>query len=615
MRLSTLVFSFAFLLVGAGLSVCAAILAVNLIEEITEKDVRRVLSDAGYHWAEIETEGLQVFVIGNAPSEAMRFKAKSAAGTVVDAARVIDQMNVIDSVEVTPPEFKLEILRTGNSVSLMGMLPTRYGVDSLIASINGAVGAEAQVSQLLQTADFPVAENWPMAVRASVEIMSLANIAKLTVTTGEIRGNLVANDYAQGQAFEQQIGMMASDEFTTDITINAPRRVISPFVFSVSKAAKAKEISVCTFQDEATFLEFQSMVANLNFEIKWDCQMGLGRPTAAWKETVFAILGAVDQFQEATATVLGTEVKLLVSKDTDLDLFSRVKSDLSRDLPGEYILQAERPEPNKEVNFAPDFLITLSPERNVQLRGILPTEVAKEMIQSIAEARFGKDNVHLSVRLDDAYEDDRTIHALTAIEAMANLRQGRAILSSSGAEISGQTYDDTLNAKITGLFQDKLSQYQALSLSIDTLEEPRPEKPLGPSAADCIADIGALTSARKINFEPSSDRVDLMAHQVLDDIADVLRECGEIPLEIAGYTDSQGRAEMNLGLSQSRATSILNELQRRRVLTSSYIANGYGEADPIADNDTAEGREENRRIEFRLLDTREHDHPKGTDHE
>ena len=77
--------------------------------------------------------------------------------------------------------------------------------------------------------------------------------------------------------------------------------------------------------------------------------MGLGRPTAAWKETVFATLGAVDQFQEATATVLGTEVKLLVSKDTDAELFSRVKSELGRDLPTEYMLQAERPEPDKEV--------------------------------------------------------------------------------------------------------------------------------------------------------------------------------------------------------------------------------------------------------------------------
>ena len=97
----------------------------------------------------------------------------------------------------------------------------------------------------------------------------------------------------------------------------------------------------------------------------------------------------------------------------------------------------------------------------------------------MAEARFGKDNVHLSVRLMTHGDDDRTIHALTAIEAMANL-QAAVHFIFAWAEISGQTYDDTLNAQITGLFQDKLSQYQALSLSTDTLEEPHHEEPVGP---------------------------------------------------------------------------------------------------------------------------------------
>ena len=244
MRLSKLVFSFAFLLAGAGLSVFAAILAVNLIEETTETDVRRALSAAGYHWADVETAGLQVFVIGYAPSEAMRFKAKSAAGTVVDATRVIDQMNVIDSVEITPPDFKLEILRTNNAVSVMGMLPARYGVDSLIASITESVGPDAKISQLLQTADFPVAENWATAVRASIDLLSLADSAKLTVSAGEIQGNLVAQDYAEGQAFERQIGILSSGDVTTDIIITAPRRVIAPFVFSVSKTEASKEISM-----------------------------------------------------------------------------------------------------------------------------------------------------------------------------------------------------------------------------------------------------------------------------------------------------------------------------------------------------------------------------------
>ena len=71
-------------------------------------------------------------------------------------------------------------------------------------------------------------------------------------------------------------------------------------------------------------------------------------------------------------------------------------------------------------------------------------------------------------------------------------------------------------------------------------------------------------------------------------------------LEIAGHTDSQGREEMNLQLSQSRATAVLIELQRRKVLTTNYVAKGYGEVAPIADNETEEGREINRRIEFKL---------------
>ena len=58
---------------------------------------------------------------------------------------------------------------------------------------------------------------------------------------------------------------------------------------------------------------------------------------------------------------------------------------------------------------------------------------------------------------------------------------------------------------------------------------------------------------------------------------------------------------MNLNLCQARAQSGLNLLRARRVLSSTYSAKGYGEADPIAENDTEEGREANRRIEFRLI--------------
>ncbi len=68
-----------------------------------------------------------------------------------------------------------------------------------------------------------------------------------------------------------------------------------------------------------------------------------------------------------------------------------------------------------------------------------------------------------------------------------------------------------------------------------------------------------------------------------------------------GFTDSQGRDEMNLSLSQDRAESVLDALRMRRVPVAAFEAVGYGEANPIADNETEEGREANRRIEFSLI--------------
>jgi OOP family OmpA-OmpF porin len=72
-------------------------------------------------------------------------------------------------------------------------------------------------------------------------------------------------------------------------------------------------------------------------------------------------------------------------------------------------------------------------------------------------------------------------------------------------------------------------------------------------------------------------------------------------IQIAGHTDSQGREQMNLELSEARAQAVLAALAERRAPISRISAKGYGETVPIADNDTEEGREANRRIEFRLL--------------
>ncbi len=88
---------------------------------------------------------------------------------------------------------------------------------------------------------------------------------------------------------------------------------------------------------------------------------------------------------------------------------------------------------------------------------------------------------------------------------------------------------------------------------------------------------------------------------MLDDITEILQRCAELRIEIAGYTDSQGSEDGNQRLSQQRADAVLDGLRVRRVPVANFRSVGYGEADPIADNETADGREANRRIEFSLI--------------
>jgi outer membrane protein OmpA-like peptidoglycan-associated protein len=67
-------------------------------------------------------------------------------------------------------------------------------------------------------------------------------------------------------------------------------------------------------------------------------------------------------------------------------------------------------------------------------------------------------------------------------------------------------------------------------------------------------------------------------------------------VKIGGYTDNVGRAEANTQLSRARAESVRDALQRLGVDSSRVQAEGYGDQHPIADNNTSEGRANNRRV-------------------
>ena len=185
---------------------------------------------------------------------------------------------------------------------------------------------------------------------------------------------------------------------------------------------------------------------------------------------------------------------------------------------------------------------------------------------------------------------------------MGKLENGGVRVLPDKVILRGNTGNPDASTEISALLAGKLGEGSAFDVNVTYQKQLDPVLGL-PSPAECEAQIGEIVAAGKINFEPGSATIDASALGTMDSISTLLKRCGDLQLEIQGYTDSQGREEMNLALSQSRAESVLNELRARRVITSSFTAKGYGEASPVADNDTEAGREANRRIEFRLIAT------------
>jgi outer membrane protein OmpA-like peptidoglycan-associated protein len=109
-----------------------------------------------------------------------------------------------------------------------------------------------------------------------------------------------------------------------------------------------------------------------------------------------------------------------------------------------------------------------------------------------------------------------------------------------------------------------------------------------------------LNMPGNITFDTDSYRLKSQFHQTLDSVVLVLNEYKSTMVTVMGYTDSTGSKAYNQNLSVQRALSVGNYLASKGVAEQRLAASGYGEAFPIASNDTKEGRAQNRRVEIQL---------------
>ena len=103
-----------------------------------------------------------------------------------------------------------------------------------------------------------------------------------------------------------------------------------------------------------------------------------------------------------------------------------------------------------------------------------------------------------------------------------------------------------------------------------------------------------------ITFDTNKSNIKPNFYGTLNKVAQTLAEDNKSAILVTGYTDNTGNDSINIPLSQARAQSVKNYLAGKGVPSSRIDAQGYGSSNPIADNSTASGREQNRRVEISI---------------
>lgn len=106
---------------------------------------------------------------------------------------------------------------------------------------------------------------------------------------------------------------------------------------------------------------------------------------------------------------------------------------------------------------------------------------------------------------------------------------------------------------------------------------------------------------QKVYFDFDHADLNSPARKTLDDTVEVLQGHQDLSLSLQGFTDSVGTDDYNLALSQRRAVAVRDYLVSHGISSTRLEPSGYGESKPDASNDTADGRAQNRRVEFVVI--------------
>jgi len=194
----------------------------------------------------------------------------------------------------------------------------------------------------------------------------------------------------------------------------------------------------------------------------------------------------------------------------------------------------------------------------------------------------------------NAIENDLTERTSTALAAN-NIDVDTVLLDGRDVTLKGIVASEEIKTKAGEIAADIFGVRTVNNLlKIKTLPVPPPVKSIQKKLDEVIA-------IKNIEFETNKTIIKKNSYPILLKVVSILKEYPSISIDIEGHTDSRGNAQHNLELSKKRANAVMDFLTKNGISANRLKTKGFGITKPIADNKTAEGRQKNRRVEFKII--------------
>ncbi|WP_164730386.1 OmpA family protein [Pelagibacterium montanilacus] len=236
------------------------------------------------------------------------------------------------------------------------------------------------------------------------------------------------------------------------------------------------------------------------------------------------------------------------------------------------------------------FSVMQRADGSLTMSGSVPSEAVRQLLADLPGQTVDADDLGVA----PGAPDDMFTSILAGLSALELLDAGRVALSSGQWSISGRARIDSVRTDAL----ERLDRAGGAETWRVTVTAPRAED-------ICRDEVQAYMEDRSILFASGSAALTPESAELMPELASILSVCPETVVYVEGHTDSVGGQELNLPLSVSRAEAVVDALIEEGVSVMRLYAVGYGASLPIASNDTAAGRMENRRIVFTFEDPAE----------